>query len=438
MSTEVIHYRNSFIEILNSKIRILMDPWVYSANHGSWAGTKKGAQHIYNSLKKKAIDYIYYSHLHTDHYDEKFLANLAKKNNKIITIIVKKFKDQRLKKKILSSRIKNIRIKEVDAYQKLVLSDNSKFWILPQLSSSNTPNYFINYDLDTSCIFQNEDLSLFNQTDNPYSEKDIDLIKKNLKKNNIPNNFDISFIPYCAASPYPQNFVNINRDKIKKKIIKILVLKFFKISKKLKSKFTVPAGGSYKLDKNFRKLNKYLAIPSFKLINNIKKKIKSNINLIDTNKKFFSFSRKICELKKKKFNYFFNDRILIKKKITYPNCKPFDKKNILKDLAKLENQLPEWKKNVYKKCKSEVQLQIYKDDIKDKKTLKKKDFVNHKINFGNKSKKIFLKILVNYKLLYALINGKIIFNEVETHLLYSRKPNIYDPDVVFWMNLYKN
>ena len=436
MSTQIIHYRNSFIEVSNSKIRILMDPWVYSANHGSWAGTKKGAIYIIDSLKKRPIDYIYFSHLHTDHYDERFLEQLAKKNKKTITIIVKKFKDQRFKKKIQSLCKKNIKVVEVDCYKKLILSDKSKIWILPQLSSSNTPNYLINYDLDTSCIFQNEDLCLFNQTDNPYSEKDIGIIQKKLKKNSIPENFDIAFIPYCAASAYPQNFININRAAIKKQLIASRLLKFFNVSKKLNAKLVIPAGGSYKLDKNLVELNKYLAIPNYRFIKNFKEKIKSKINLVDTNKKYFLFNHNNYELKNKNFAKFFEDKILTSK-LTYPNCKSFNKEVISKDLAILESRLPEWKKNIYHRCQSEVHLHIHKDDPKNKKMLKKGKFVVHKINFGNNNKKNFLKIFLNYKLLYALINGNIVFNEIETHLLYSRKPNIYEPDVVFWMNLYK-
>jgi hypothetical protein len=56
MPTIVKHYRNSFLDIVNDNIRILMDPWVYTANEGSWAGSKNGDKYIFNSLKKKTID----------------------------------------------------------------------------------------------------------------------------------------------------------------------------------------------------------------------------------------------------------------------------------------------------------------------------------------------------------------------------------------------
>ena len=45
MTTTVKHYRNSFIDIDN-KNKILMDPWVNTANEGSWAGTKNGSKFL--------------------------------------------------------------------------------------------------------------------------------------------------------------------------------------------------------------------------------------------------------------------------------------------------------------------------------------------------------------------------------------------------------
>ena len=81
----------------------------------------------------------------------------------------------------------------------------SNFLILPQISASNTPNAYINYDLDTSCIFQDKNVNLYNQVDNVYSEQDIKSVLMKLKKK-IDINFDLCFVPYCAASEYPQSF----------------------------------------------------------------------------------------------------------------------------------------------------------------------------------------------------------------------------------------
>ena len=61
--TTIKHLRNSCIDIANSEIRILMDPWIYTANR-----VRGLAVMVINTfskaLKSKNMDYVYISHLH--------------------------------------------------------------------------------------------------------------------------------------------------------------------------------------------------------------------------------------------------------------------------------------------------------------------------------------------------------------------------------------
>ena len=54
MSTIIKNYRNSFIDIQNEELRILMDPWINTANEGSWASCS-GLKYIIKSLKKNLL-----------------------------------------------------------------------------------------------------------------------------------------------------------------------------------------------------------------------------------------------------------------------------------------------------------------------------------------------------------------------------------------------
>ena len=148
MSTSIKHYRNSFLDIENKKLRILMDPWINTANEGSWAATKNGDKYMFDSIKKRKIDYVYISHLHTDHFDLKFLKKLKSKQKKNFKIIIKKFKDDRLKKQLISNGFSRKHIIDISEFEVYSLSKESKIIILPQISSSNTPNEYIKYDLD--------------------------------------------------------------------------------------------------------------------------------------------------------------------------------------------------------------------------------------------------------------------------------------------------
>ena len=440
MTTKVRHYRNSFLDIENDKIRILMDPWVNTANEGSWAASKNGDKFVFKSIKDKNVDYIYISHLHTDHFDTKFLLQLKKKQKKKFKFLIKKFKDNRLKNILISNGFEKNDIIDLDEFQIYLLKDKSKFIILPQLSRSNTPNIYIKYDLDTSCVFVDKNLALYNQVDNPYSYSDIKYVMNKLKKK-ISLNFDLAFIPYCAASEFPQSFIDLNRSNEKKLIITNRIKKFLKIANLLKCKSLVPAGGSYELDNIFSKLNKYIAIPKFREIKKLfDKNNPKKIELIDTNKYFFEVKKKKVSLIKNNFSYnFLSKRNFNTKNISYNKLNyRFSKKMIKQTLINLENEMPEFKKNLYNKTSTQVKFKIWPNQPVLLKNLKReKSFIAHEINFNNKIKKTKLVIHMYYKLFFGIINNFVSWNEVQNHCLFERKPNKYDPDTIFWLNLYK-
>jgi len=438
MATVVKNYRNSFIEVINEEIRILMDPWVTTANEGSWAASKKGGEFIINSLKTKEIDYIYISHLHTDHFDLNFLKKIRNKQKKKFKFIIKKFKDNRLKNQIISNGFTESEVVDIPEFEMFNLSKNSKIIILPQMSSSNTKNEYIKYDLDTSCIFIDENVSLYNQVDNPYSIKDLKFIMKRLQTK-IKTKFDLAFIPYCAASEFPQSFINLKRLNEKKKLIDFRIKNFLSIAKNIDAKNIIPAGGTYLLDSIFSNLNKFLAIPKFNRIDKIYKESKNKFTLINPEKYFFVADKNTIRLEKNTFRKNFQS-VIVKSNnnIKYNTIKnSFSKKQIVRLIQKLEKNMPSFKKNLYDMTKTEIEINVWpKQPTLIKNLLKKQPSISHKIIF-EKKKKIKLRIHLYYKLLLAVIYGRVSWNNVQNHCLYERKPNIYEPDVIFWMNLYK-
>ncbi len=361
MTTTIKHYRNSFLDIENKDLRILMDPWLNTANEGSWAGSTNGNKFIFKSLKKKEVDFVYISHLHTDHFDKNFLINLKKNQKKKFKLIIKKFKDNRLKNYLINCGFKKEYIIDINEFEILNLNKKSKIIILPQESSSNTPSHYIKYDLDTSCVYLDDNVRLYNQVDNPYSLADITKIMKKLKKK-IDIKFDLAFIPYCAASEFPQSFINLDRIKEKKKIINSRIEKFIKVGKKINCEIVIPAGGSYILDNVFSKLNKYLAVPEFKIIKNLFDKNRSKkFNIIDTNKHYFFADKYSIKLKKNFYSSHFKSKLnLDKKNISYNNIKnKFSIKKIKENLNNLEENMPDFKKTLYNKSKTKIEFKIW-------------------------------------------------------------------------------
>lgn len=443
MTTKVYHYRNSFLEVINNDLRLLMDPWINPGNLDSWAGCK-AHNFLFNSINKNPVDYIYISHLHSDHFDLKFLKTLKKKQKKQFKIIVKKFKDHRLRNKLIENNtFKKGDIIELDEYISYDLKKKNFLTILPQKSASNTESIYINYDLDTSCVFTNKDVQLYNQVDNPYSPKDLGEILNILKKKNLKNDFDISFIPYCAASEYPQAYINLNRNKEKKIIIKSRLKKFYNLSKKINTKYVVPAGGTYKLGLFYSKLNKYLAVPTNKEILDQYKKLdkKNYAKILDSENLSFEFNNHIMRMKKttykKEFKSFINKKgkdpldTLIKNK--------FNKNIIKKKLNAVEKNLLGFKLNLHEKLNSNINFIIYdKQPLKISKISNYSNKVKHQVLEKNhKKSKILLNVHMYYKVVECLINGSVSWNEMQSLCLFERKPNKYDPDSHFWLNLYK-
>ena len=101
---KIIHHCNSFLTVKSSKTVISCDPWIGNTFENAWLSypTYKNIKKI---AKKEKPQFIYISHLHCDHYDPKSLIHYNKKKT---TVIIKYFKDKRLKNKILSIGFKNI------------------------------------------------------------------------------------------------------------------------------------------------------------------------------------------------------------------------------------------------------------------------------------------------------------------------------------------
>jgi L-ascorbate metabolism protein UlaG (beta-lactamase superfamily) len=440
MFTEIKHYRNSFLDITNAEIRLWMDPWINTAFEGCWAGCN-GLMYLKKSLVKKPLDYIYISHLHTDHFDIKFLLDVINSQKKKIIFIIKKFNDNRLAKILEKNGICFDDIKQLQSYKSYKLSNNSRFIILPQISTSTTNSEnIINYDLDTSCVFIDSNVKIFNQVDNPYSPEDLLKVLNKLKKNNINNNFDLSFMPYCGSSEYPMSYININRSKEKSYIIKKQLNFFQQRISKIKTRFIIPAGGTYELDSIFSPLNKYLPIPSYGQVNDFLKN-KYQKKIIDSSKFHFLVKKNNIKIIKNNFiKYFKSSFKKNQNEISYNKSvkNNFNKKYIKDLISQIENNLSFEIKKKYNTLKTEIILSIYdKQPLKIKDLFSYKKKIIHRINFKTEDKKVSLNVHLFYKAFLAIACRKISFNTIQQHFLFERKPNEYEPDAQFWLNSYK-
>jgi hypothetical protein len=173
----------------------------------------------------------------------------------------------------------------------------------------------------------------------------------------------------------------------------------------------------------------------------ISKKI-SHFNIHNSNKNFYLFKNKKLDLTANDSKEYFKNNFSLKtKNISYFNFKNQFKKNEIKEkLEILDKNLMEFKKRLYQKTNTKVKLIIWKSHpLKIKNLFKNKNYVEHNIleNEIGKKKKNLLKVHIFYKALMSIIEDKSSWNEIQNHCYFERKPNIFDPDIVFWVNLYK-
>lgn len=432
---KITHFNNSFILVENNEKSIIFDPWIGKANNGGWQSFPNFELNELSTLLKDA-EWIYISHLHSDHFNPHALKSLNLIDRKFI---IKKYIQSTLK-----SRLIEIGVTKIVELEPLSIHGFGPFElsILPQMSSNSAGLADqIQYDLDTSIVIKSNGVVFFNQVDNPYSVTDICVIKDFISKSFGP--IDIACSLTGAASEYPQNFININKNQEKSLIIEKYLN--FTIEKLhiLKPKYFFPAGGTYIIPGKLAILNKYIAQPDF---NTLLEKINSTdinstpvdleggkfISIKNSNKEFI-IGIDLQPLKISK-----EDAIALHKidhyeedSIEEVNTERF-KKNLI--LARFN-----WMESLSKlklKINQSIVFIIYSESIIKDGTFDNKyyldEFVLHdpKPNLHGS-----LRIHIDQKLMYgSLINGRLLSGVL---CLYERDPNIFYPTDFFSLNFFK-
>ena len=441
---KITHYSNSFVGVKENQTSLLCDPWIGYGSENGWLSFP-----IYtNGLKlieKIKPTHVYISHLHCDHFDKKILKNLNKKK---IKIIIKNFKNKRLKDKITKLGFKNII--ECNEWKKYKISKDISIAIIPQITSnSSNADDAINYDLDTSIVVQSNISKkiFYNNVDNPLSIKDLVKVRKFIKKE-FKNKIDLCCTPTGAAGEYPQCFTNINRIAEKEKVVNSHLENLSKQLKALEVKDFFPAGGIYTIYGKFHSLNNLIAQPEEHQVENLCKKLNINyFNILGGN----NLSLKNGNwLKGKKNKIQINKEAIIKKT---KNTKYFYEKNYFQfNEKKLDDYFSSSKKNYFRimknfKVKSswKIDFYIYKNLTlnANQKINKKKSKLLKKyyLSFNKKKSKFsHLKCFLDFSLFEGLLTKKYTWNPALSGsvIIFERKPNIFDPNLTTSLNFFNH
>ena len=247
--------------INDSKVKILCDPWLEGEEYmGSWAIYPP---YDFKPEKFADVDFIYVSHIHSDHVSTKTLSKLNKK----IPILIHNFPEKFLKNKIERLGFKTIelehgiRIKiKKNMHLNILAADNCDPSICGNIMGCGLSEFkYRTTQIDTIAVFDNQNQVIVNTNDCPY---DIAKITASSIKS-IYGDIDLLLVGYVAASSWPHCYNLSKKEKREAAILKQQkkLETFKKYLELLKPKYYIPFAGRYTLCGKNTNLNKYRGEP---------------------------------------------------------------------------------------------------------------------------------------------------------------------------------
>ena len=226
---KVIHYGNACFSLFHHGIHILCDPWLEGpAVAGGWEKFPPSQTRVKDLPK---IDYIYISHIHSDHCEYHTLQKL----DKAIPIIILDRKPNFLEKMLRGVGFENM----------LLLPERKKTLIAPGLHAETfgaEVDHISSNIIDSSILFDFGDYIALNCNDNTPVESFCQDVAARYNK------IDLAFLPSAGGSGYPAMYENLS-DAVKKEKIEAALENFARVFTNainiLHPKIAVPVAGGF-------------------------------------------------------------------------------------------------------------------------------------------------------------------------------------------------
>ncbi len=271
-------FSNACVQITTQNgTSILCDPWVTpGANLGSWFHWPPVPGDFGDQLINTEVNGIFISHLHSDHYDPKFISKFSKLKPEI-PIYIPEFAHTWLKRSLESVVQKHTPIIEIpirtdfEVGPGLTLSAFPADTCNPQVCLRSIPCQLEPSlrGIDGVAVFKGDGKIVVNAND----AMSLDLLPK------ITGNIgqaDLLMGHYGAASPFPQCFSEIeDKASAGEQIIERSCAMLIKAAESIGAKSIFPFAGQYILGGRLHELNKNLAVlPLDQTVNLLKEKTK--------------------------------------------------------------------------------------------------------------------------------------------------------------------
>lgn len=225
--------------------RVLCDPWI--AN-----GVFEGSWYHYPPLSTTPedvldVDAVYVSHLHPDHFDERFFNF-----DKNIPIIALEHGHNFLRKKLLELGYNNlvlIKDGETVAFKEFTIT------LFAPFTRNNFHEAEVGNLIDSAMVIECGGVKAFNANDNtPTPESCVELQQRF-------DTIDLAMINYNAAGPYPSSFANLSNSEKRSEHDRILdrnIAYMHSLVETLAPRMVLPFAGAYILGGHLSRLNDYL------------------------------------------------------------------------------------------------------------------------------------------------------------------------------------
>ena len=227
-----------FYFTMSDGLTVLSDPWM---SDGIYHGIIFNYPRIPAELKSRYLalrpDFIYLSHMHSDHFDAVTLSHF----DKLTPILIGRFPNAAMFQAVKSLGFQNIQELEFGETKRL---GQHQIRIYPQFSgSSDDVANESGLDMDTSLFIQDANgKKCFFAVDNPMQERHAEML--HLEHGSI----DLAILPYTGASIYPFCYKNYSEEEKRQRMLKLRQAKldkFVQLSKAIGALRVVPAAGSF-------------------------------------------------------------------------------------------------------------------------------------------------------------------------------------------------
>jgi UDP-MurNAc hydroxylase len=225
--------------------RVLCDPWI--AN-----GVFEGSWYHYPPLSTNPedvlnVDAVYVSHLHPDHFDERFFNF-----DKNLPIIALEHGHNFLRKKLLELGYNNlvlIKDGETVAFKEFTIT------LFAPFTRNNFHEAEVGNLIDSAMVIECGGVKAFNANDNTPTPESCTSLKQRF------GTIDLAMINYNAAGPYPASFANLSDAEKRNEHDRILdrnIAYMHNLVETLAPRMVLPFAGAYILGGYLSRLNDYL------------------------------------------------------------------------------------------------------------------------------------------------------------------------------------